>query len=93
MRWCDWEGQPRSVETPSVSVNDVAAMRAKASVKNIMFRDPRAFVAGEVHRHANMWEEILQPNPKGKEILSYIQHKVRVNEFIVPFRGDYQGQI
>ncbi|XP_020907079.1 uncharacterized protein LOC110245159, partial [Exaiptasia diaphana] len=67
-------------------------MSSKASAKNVLFRDPKSFVAGEVHKHLSRWREILEPNPKSKEILSYIENRVRVHEFIVPFRGDYQGK-
>lgn len=46
---------------------------AKASPSLLSFRNPDAFVAGELHRHVDKWEEILAQHPKQDEILSYIK--------------------
>ena len=64
---------------------------AKASPSLLSFRNPDAFVAGELHRHVDKWEEILAQHPKQDEILSYIKYKVNVKDFFTRFRGDFQG--
>lgn len=74
-------------------ITSVALMKEKASVSDLAFRDPNHFVAGEVHKHVNRWEEILDMDiPKHAEILSYIHNKVKLQDFIVPFKGDFQGE-
>ena len=89
--WCDWKGKPQGVVTPVPSVQMVSSLMAKASPSLLSFRNPDAFVAGELHRHVDKWEEILAQHPKQDEILSYIKYKVNVKDFFTRFRGDFQG--
>ena len=91
VRWCDWRGEPQSVATPTPSPVLVSQCSAKASAKDILFRDPESFVAGEIHRHVGEWENILGSYSKQQEVFHHIRHKVNVKEFFVPFRGDFQG--
>jgi len=58
VRWCDWRGEPQSVATPTLSPVLVSQCSAKASAKDVLFRDPESFVAGEIHRHVGEWEKI-----------------------------------
>ena len=37
----------------------VSQRSAKASAKDVLFRDPESFVAGEIHRHVGEWEKFL----------------------------------
>ena len=89
--WCDWKGEPQSVVTPLPSVHMVSTLMAKASPNSLSFRNPDEFVAGELHRHVDKWEEILAQHPKQDEILSYIKSKVDVQDFFTHYRGDFQG--
>lgn len=91
VRWCDWKGEPKSVAAPIPSVVSVSEFSVKASVKDILFKDPESFLAGEIHRHVGEWETILGFNPKQQEIMHYIRHKVNVLEYFFPFRGNFQG--
>ena len=91
VRWCDWRGEPQSVATPTSSPVLVSQCSAKASAKDVLFRDPESFVAGEIHRHVGEWEKILGSYSKQQEVLHYIRHKVNVKEFFAPFRRDFQG--
>ena len=76
--WCDWRGEPQSVATPTSSPVLVSQCSAKASAKDVLFRDPESFVAGEIHRHVGEWEKILGAYSKQQEVLHYIRHKVNV---------------
>ena len=89
VRWCDWRGEPQSVATLTPSPVLVSQCSAKASAKDVLFRDPESFVAGEFHRHVGEWEKNLGAYSKQQEVLHYIRHKVNVKEFFVPFRGDF----
>ncbi|KAK3730065.1 hypothetical protein QZH41_009896, partial [Actinostola sp. cb2023] len=92
IRWCDWEGKTPSVATPNPSPRDVTRLGVHASIRDLRFRDPEHFVAGEIHNHLPEWEEILKDQPKGKEILAYLNKGVCVEHFWVPFKGSFQGQ-
>ena len=69
----------------------VSTLTAKASPRFLSFRNPDAFVVGELFRHVDKWEEILAQHPKQDEILSYIKCKDNVRDFFIRFRGDFQG--
>ncbi|KAK3731002.1 hypothetical protein QZH41_006641 [Actinostola sp. cb2023] len=78
--------------TPTPSLKSVSELHAKASVADVSFRDPDYFVAGEIHNHRPQWEKILTDYQKREEILGYLRTGVRVQDFLVPFKGDFQGQ-
>lgn len=69
----------------------VSQLAVQASARDLIFRDPNEFTAGEIHNHLPRWEEILQGQPKRDEILSYLKFGVDVREFFFPFKGDFQG--
>ena len=89
--WCDWKGKPQDIVTPVPSVHVVSTLTAKASPSFLSFRDPDAFIAGELHRHVDKLEEILAQHPKQDEIFSYIKYKVNVGDFFTRFQRDFQG--
>ncbi|KAK3710380.1 hypothetical protein QZH41_012307 [Actinostola sp. cb2023] len=93
IRWCDWRGLTLTRNaTPTPSLESVSELHAKASAADVAFRDPDYFVAGEIHNHRPQWEIILTDYPKRDEILGYLRTGVRVQDFLVPFKGDFQGQ-
>lgn len=63
-----------------------------ATPRDVVFRDTNYFMAGELSNHQFYWESILEQNPKKDEILSYIAHGVVIQDFFVPFKGDFQGK-
>ena len=73
--------KPQGVVTLVPSVHMISSLTAKTSSDLLSFRNPGAFVAGELHRHVKKWEEILTQHPKQVEILSYIKYKVNVRDF------------
>jgi hypothetical protein len=58
----------------------VSQLAVQASARDLIFRDPNEFTAGEIHNHLPRWEEILQGQPKRDEILSYLKFGVDVRE-------------
>lgn len=68
----------------------VSSLTAKASPGLLSFRNPDAFVSGELHRHVDKWEEIFTQHPKQDEILSYIKYKVNVRDFSLAFEGTFK---
>ena len=91
VRWCDWRGDPQNVATPMPSPVLLSQCLAKASAKDVLFRDLESFVAGEIHSHVGEWEKIVGSYSKQQEVLHYIRQKINVKEFFFPFRGDFQG--
>lgn len=66
-----------------------------ASASFLTFRDPNNFVAGELHSHVQAWSQIAEKVPSyplASEILNWIQGKVKVADYFVPFKGSYKGQ-
>ena len=49
------------------------------------------FIAGEIHEHYNVWEEILHGYHKQEEILKYIPKGVSVFDFFQHFKGQFKG--
>ena len=66
-----------------------------AVVRMLKFRDHSKFVAGELHRHSEVWFQIsnLVPGyPQSSKVLHWILHKVDINEYFAPFKGSCKGQ-
>ena len=75
---------------PPPSIAIVSSGRVLASLRDLLFRDPAAFVAGEIHRHAPVWRLILQEYTNF--ILRYIDNGVDVYPFLRHFKGHFQGE-
>ena len=80
------------VAGPLPSPSMVSRGNVHATPQDVNFRDPSFFVAGELSNHRFSWEFVLSQNPKRDEILSYVVHGVKISEFFVPFRCDFQGK-
>ena len=89
--WVNWKGERPSVAAPSPSPEMVSKLSVRASARDLLFRDPDNFTAGEIHFHLPRWDVILQGHNKRDEILSYLKIGVDVNDFFLPFKGDFQG--
>ena len=57
-RWCDWRGAAQSVATPMPSLVLVSQCLVKASAKDVRFRDPESFVAGEIQTCQGMGKNL-----------------------------------
>ena len=69
----------------------VSKLSVRASTRDLLFRDPDNFTAGEIHFHLPRWDAILQGHNKRDGILSYLKIGVDVHDFFLPFKGDFQG--
>lgn len=76
---------------PNPSLDMVSCGSVFASPTQVLFRDPKTFVAGEIHRHLPQWQWVLEDYPKRQEIYDYISHGVKVSDFFVHFKGEFQG--
>lgn len=55
-------------------------------VSDIPFRDPDSFNAGELHKHFNTWEAILDGHEKEEKILQWIKEGVYILCGIADFK-------
>ena len=94
IQWCTYEGKPSGSATqkPLSFIADITSGTTKASAEDLIFRDPDYFVAGEIHEHYNVWEQLLEGYHKREEILRYISEGVSVFEFFKPFKGQFKGK-
>lgn len=63
-----------------------------STFQGVIFRDPSSFVAGELSRHQCYLKFILSEHPKKDEILFYNVRGVNISDFLIPFKGDFQGK-
>jgi len=90
-KWCNWEGQPTSFVGPVPSPEQVAVLQVRAKPSMLAFRDPSAFVPGQLHDNFPQWEFISAQFQSHVEPLSFIRNKVDVFSFIDHFKGTFPG--
>ncbi|KAI8495108.1 hypothetical protein Bbelb_270940 [Branchiostoma belcheri] len=88
-KWTFWRKDGVSIVPPSPQA--VAQGTFKASAKSLLFRDPRTFKAGELHKHAAKWNEILASGESDPEVGNWINNGVNMLDFIQPFKGIFKG--
>ena len=89
---CNWEGVAPGPAAPVPSPEAVSKLAVKASVRDLRFRNPVCFRAGNIHIFITRWEEVLTGQEKRAEILSYLRDGVDVNSFFAPYKGDFQSK-
>ena len=64
-------------------VSAVLEGNAISDVSMLAFRDPKRFVAGELHRHLESWSHITSSTPcdLAPQVLNWIENSVDVHEF------------
>lgn len=90
--WCNWEGKAHSWAGPLPSIQSVASGQHYANVTQIPFRDPDHFIAANLQNHLPAWESILVGHPKADELFGYLSLGVDVRDFLVHFKGYFQGR-
>ena len=78
---CNWEGVALGPAAPVPSPEAVSKLAVKAFVRDLRFRNPVCFRAGNIHNFITKWEEVLVGQEKRAEILSYLRDGVDVNSF------------
>ena len=65
-----------------------------ADPAKLLFRDPNAFRAGELHKHYGRWCKMVgdHPSPEQATILRWIRDGVSIFEFFQSFSGSFKGR-
>ena len=71
---------------------DVLNGISSASIADVVFRDPAHFTPGTLGENIPAWEFILLGHPDRDRILSWLRAGVDIREFMVHFRGNFQGR-
>ena len=92
--WCDLEGMASDPATqqPLTSIQRIQSGSLQLSAKDIIFRDPKQFAAGQLHENYEFWDFITQDYYRREEILKYISQGVSIYDFISPFKGSFKGK-
>ena len=95
------EGTPikvgRKMKADEVLQKKVACVErgeAIGDVRELFFRDPDHFRAGELHSHSSFWETIAERNPSTMktEVLGWIRDKVCIFPYFQHFTGFFKGE-
>ena len=93
--WCDLEGMasnPAAQKRFNFNSKDTDSA-LKLSAKDIIFRDPKKFVAGQLREltmNFGIW--LCKGYYKQDEILKHTLQGVSVYDFISPFKGPFKGK-
>lgn len=100
--WVNWMGTPLEVssgvtvqEFSEQYIHKVIHGEELADPAKLLFRDPKAFRAGELHKHYSKWCKIMgdNPSPQQATILRWIRDGVSIFEFFQSFSGSFKAVI
>ena len=69
------------------AIETVAQGTASAAVFDVWVRDPASFIAGEPHRHLDVWDRLSHRHPQKELIREWIRNGISVRRFITPLKG------
>ena len=55
----------------------------KPTSPSLWVLDPECFIAGDIHRHLDVWDRLTQALPNRDEIMGWIRKKVSVYDFVI----------
>ncbi|XP_070541433.1 uncharacterized protein [Ptychodera flava] len=64
----------------------------KVSLSEMSFRNPDQFIAGELHKYPDAWNELTMDLVNKHEIMSWISNGVKVSPYLRHFSGGFKGQ-
>ena len=99
--WVNWMGTSLEVSS-GVTVQEFSEQYLHKVIHGeeltdpakLLFRDPNAFRAGELHKHYDRWCKIVGDNPSPEEatILRWIRDGVSIFDFFQSFSGSFKGR-
>ena len=92
IRFFQWPLGTRGPECSSAasSTDAVAQGTASAAAFDVWVRDPASFIAGEPHRHLDVWDHLSHHHLQRELIREWISNVISVKRFITPFKGQYR---
>ena len=75
-------------------VQSICTWQVVPEIKNLRFRNPEVFIAGQLHLYSELWEKIaaLCSYDRADEVLDWIKNKVSLFKFFRPFKGLFKGR-
>ena len=77
---------------PLASPEMVSSRPELGVLTNLRFRDQSHFKAGMLHENFPVWQRLLADYSCAVDLLEILRDGVRVENFFIPFRGDFKGQ-
>jgi hypothetical protein len=76
-------------------IDEIAHGSQSPGIKDLPFRDPNSFLAGQLHLHVTDWEKIVAraPYDEAYEVLNWLKNKVSIFHFFRRFQGSFQGRL
>ncbi len=82
-KWVTWQGK-KTVRHPSDHPRAERVLLFESdlpTMDDLVFRDPKTFSAGELHKHVNEWDKILPDTEMGNKVRDWITNYVDVPGF------------
>ena len=84
--WVSLEGAPRRSCPYSGCTH-----RCQGDDKQLAFRDPETFIAGEIHNHHDVWTNLTYLFDIKQLIMDWITNGVSISPYIRHFKGVFKG--
>lgn len=84
------DGAARPPVGPEIPLTCIVENPLLARIKDLRFRDPSHFVAGEIHHHSEFWQPLLAGLPHQEFFSKIITEGVDVRDFFRPFKGSFR---
>ena len=94
LTWCDINREPLSFVGPTVPPQLVVSDPSLANLAQLRFRNPDSFRAGNLHNHADFWENLIFSTGHAcskVSLLQIIREGVKVYDFFRHFRETLKG--
>ena len=90
-----WTTLPGTAVRASVPDHECTVVKkppyAASETFSLWIRDPECFIAGEIHRHLDVWDKLFQGLSNGDEIMGWSSKKVCIYDFVQQFKGRFGG--
>ena len=91
--WVDYEGRALQPSDPPPRAEEVAThCPPDTHVGRLAFRDPNNFVAGQIHKCSEEWEQIAPDSREGIAAVDWVKNAVGLGGLFRPFKGNFQGK-
>ena len=75
-------------------IDQIANGAQSPDISSLPFRDPNAFLPGQLHLHFKDWEQLIAraPYDEAFEVLDWLKNKVSISKYFQHFKGNFKGR-